>query len=210
MIVASMSTTTHRCRCFPATVSQGKPPGRRASQVHTIRRTFARARATAASTVSSRPASSRRIVESEADGANTRCWWRASCSASRTLRGAERDGYRQVDEHHSPVAPSVSARWKHPGQHGDQPASVCQTTQQDGSAVTDDALAVRSDPQPPGPTRWCSAPERCPDFCTGYDFDTHILAGHGHLSAVRASTHPIQLNSRVQRNGWDARTSAGR
>jgi len=38
-------------------------------------------------------------------------------------------------------------------------------------------------------------PGRCPDFCSGYDLGTHILAGQRHLSATGPSDGPILLNT---------------
>lgn len=68
MIVASMSTITQLCSRFPATVSQGNPPGRKVSQDQTTRRTFALARAIAASRPASKSSNVRCTVESETLG----------------------------------------------------------------------------------------------------------------------------------------------
>jgi hypothetical protein len=70
MMVASMSMTIHPVSRLPATVSQGKPPGRRCSRLHTCRRTRARTFAIFARVASSSVASVRRAVESEATGPN--------------------------------------------------------------------------------------------------------------------------------------------
>ncbi|MFE3323773.1 hypothetical protein [Streptomyces sp. NPDC059176] len=70
MTVASRSMTIQPVSRLPATVSQGKPPGRRCSRLHTCRRTRARAFAIRARVASSRAASVRRAVESEAANPN--------------------------------------------------------------------------------------------------------------------------------------------
>ena len=58
------STCSRSVSRLPATVSQGKPPGRKCSRLHTCRRTRARTFAIFARTVSSSAARVRRAVES--------------------------------------------------------------------------------------------------------------------------------------------------
>lgn len=60
--VASRSMTTHPERSLPATLSHGKPCGRRASSSHTRARTFARALPIRRNAASSSPG------QSQADG----------------------------------------------------------------------------------------------------------------------------------------------
>ncbi|MFD9286625.1 hypothetical protein ACFWD7_57875, partial [Streptomyces mirabilis] len=45
---------------------------------------------------------------------------------------------------------------------------------------------------------YARSPERCPDFCAGYDLNTRILAGQGTFSATRTPDHPIPLNIQGQ------------
>ncbi len=82
MIVASRSITIHPARRLPATVSQGKPPGRRCSRDHTWRRTRARALAIRTRALSSTAARVRWAVESEAGIPSTAAWWACRASAS--------------------------------------------------------------------------------------------------------------------------------
>ncbi len=71
MMVASRSMTIQPVSRLPATVSQGKPPGRRCSGLHTCRRTRAHTFAIRARAASSSAASVRRVVESEAAAPNS-------------------------------------------------------------------------------------------------------------------------------------------
>jgi hypothetical protein len=63
--------TTHPVNSFPATTSQGNPPGRTASRSQTCRRTLARTFAIRFSAAVSSPSSIRRTVESDGGSPNT-------------------------------------------------------------------------------------------------------------------------------------------
>lgn len=81
---------------LPATVSPGKPPGRRCSSLHTCRRTLARTFAIFPRAASSSTASVRRAVESEAASPNNGWRCSSSCSASDRFAAPERSRPRRL------------------------------------------------------------------------------------------------------------------
>ena len=179
MIVASMSITIQRCSRFPATVSQGKPPGRSASSVHTCRRT-------AHGPVQ---ASSRRWRPSPPGCGG---WWSPTRPGRRAPGGgpaaaglgqvprAEHDRDSQLDHHRRPLPPAP------PTPPGITSASAAVNPTPSASFRSNTAPGMPDQPPPVGPYGQplippCSLRHQkgAPLLRFRFVLDTAILAGQG-------------------------------